>query len=212
MKTKIKEIPKNNYEIDNILVSCKAGVITTKDIQISINNYLETLYKPEEIYNNKPMLFNGLLEYIYKHNIKHLLQYNETNNNYNWEFLNDVFINIYLNLCYSFNYLPMVSTFVYHMVHINIQYIYTIKNGLYSNGEKVISNANEYIKEWLEYCDSDLFNHIAQNNSVGGMFVAKVRGYSDQPNPAAAITVNLTPNIDEKQLKSIAAMLPNTDN
>lgn len=211
MKTKIKEIPKNNYEIDSILVSCKAGVITTKDIQISINNYLDTLYKPEEIYNNKPMLFNGLLEYIYRHNIKHLLQYNETNNNYNWEFLNDVFINIYLNLCYSFNYLPMVSTFVYHMVHINIQYIYTIKNGLYSNGEKVISNANEYIKEWLEYCDSDLFNHIAQNNSVGGMFVAKVRGYSDTPNPAAAITVNLTPNIDEKQLKSIAAMLPNTD-
>ena len=211
MKTKIKEIPKNSYEIDDILVSCKAGVITSKDIQISINNYLETLYNPNEIYNNKPMLFNGLLEYIYKHNIKHLLQYNETNNNYNWEFLNDVFINIYLNLCYSFNYLPMVSTFVYHMVHINIQYIYTIKNGLYSNGEKVISNANEYIKEWLEYCDSDLFNHIAQNNSVGGMFVAKVRGYSDQPTPAAAITVNLTPNIDEKQLKSIAAMLPNTD-
>lgn len=212
MKTKIKEIPKNNYEIDNILVSCKAGVITTKDIQISINNYLDTLYKPEEIYNNKPMLFNGLLEYIYKHNIKHLLQTNDNNDYYNWEFLNDVFINIYLNLCYSFNYLPMVSTFVYHMVHINIQYIYTIKNGLYSNGEKVISNANEYIKEWLEYCDSDLFNHIAQNNSVGGMFVAKVRGYSDQPNPGTAITVNLTPNIDEKQLKSIAAMLPNTDN
>lgn len=212
MKTKIKEISKQNYEIDDILVSCKAGVITSKDIQISINNYLDTLYKPEEIYNNKPMLFNGLLEYIYKHNIKHLLQYNETNNNYNWEFLNDVFINIYLNLCYSFNYLPMVSTFVYHMVHINIQYIYTIKNGLYSNGEKVISNANEYIKEWLEYCDSDLFNHIAQNNSVGGMFVAKVRGYSDQPNPAAAITVNLTPNIDEKQLKSIAAMLPHEQN
>ena len=97
------------------------------------------------------------------------------------------------------------------MVHINIQYIYTIKNGLYSNGEKVISNANEYIKEWLEYCDSDLFNHIAQNNSVGGMFVAKVRGYSDTPSPTPAITVNLTPNIDEKQLKNIAAMLPNTD-
>lgn len=212
MKTKVKEIPKDNYIIDDILVECKAGIITQTDIQRSINNYLETLYNPNEIYNNKPMLFNGLLEYIYKHNIKHLLQYNETNNNYNWEFLNDVFINIYLNLCYSFNYLPMVSTFVYHMVHINIQYIYTIKNGLYSNGEKVISNANEYIKEWLEYCDSDLFNHIAQNNSVGGMFVAKVRGYSDQPAPAAAITVNLTPNIDEKQLKNIAAMLPNTDN
>lgn len=64
---------------------------------------------------------------------------------------------------------------------------------------------------WQEYCDSDLFNHIAQNNSVGGMFVAKVRGYSDAPQTAPQITVNLTPNIDAKQLSNIAAMLPETD-
>ena len=64
---------------------------------------------------------------------------------------------------------------------------------------------------WQEYCDSDLFNHIAQNNSVGGMFVAKVRGYSDTPQTAPAISINFTPNIDEKQLKTIAAMLPKTD-
>ena len=211
MKTKVKEIPKNNYEIDNILVSCKAGVITSKDIQISINNYLETLYNPNEIYNNKPMLFNGLLEYIYKHNIKHLLQYNETNNNYDWNLLNDIFINIYINLCYSFGYIPMLSTFIYHVLHIDLTYIYNIKDGIRLDGSKVINNSSNYIKMWQQYCDSDLFNHIAQTNSVGGMFVAKVRGYSDQPTPAAAITVNLTPNIDEKQLKNIAAMLPNTD-
>ena len=211
MKTKIKEIPKNSYEIDDILVSCKAGVITSKDIQISINNYLETLYNPNEIYNNKPMLFNGLLEYIYKHNIKHLLQYNETNNNYDWKLLNDVFINIYINLCYSFGYIPMLSTFIYHVLHIDLTYIYNIKDGIRLDGSKVINNSSNYIKMWQQYCDSDLFNHIAQTNSVGGMFVAKVRGYSDQPTPAAAITVNLTPKIDEKQLKSIAAMLPETD-
>ena len=125
MKTKIKEIPKENYIIDDILVECKAGIITQTDIQRSINNYLETLYNPNEIYNNKPMLFNGLLEYIYKHNIKHLLQYNETNNNYDWKFLNDIFINIYINLCYSFGYIPMLSTFIYHVLHININYIFT---------------------------------------------------------------------------------------
>lgn len=212
MKTKVKEIPKKNYIIDDILVECKAGVITTKDIQISINNYLDTLYKPEEIYNNKPMLFNGLLEYIYKHNIKHLLQTNDNNDYYDWNLLNDIFINIYINLCYSFGYIPMLSTFIYHVLHIDLTYIYNIKDGIRLDGSKVINNSSNYIKMWQQYCDSDLFNHIAQNNSVGGMFVAKVRGYSDQPTSAAAITVNLTPNIDEKQLKSIAAMLPNTDN
>ena len=97
------------------------------------------------------------------------------------------------------------------MVHINIQYIYTIKDGIRIDGSKVINKSNEYIKIWLEYCDADLFNHIAQNNSVGGMFVAKVRGYSDTPQTAPAISINFTPNIDEKQLKSIAAMIPNTD-
>ena len=105
----------------------------------------------------------------------------------------------------------MVSTFILHLVHANISYAYTIKSGIRCDGSKVTSKITNYLKIWSEYSDSDLFNHIAQNNSVGGMFVAKVRGYSDQPNPAAAITVNLTPNIDEKQLKSIAATLPETD-
>ena len=105
----------------------------------------------------------------------------------------------------------MLSTFIYHVLHIDLTYIYNIKDGIRLDGSKVINNSSNYIKMWQQYCDSDLFNHIAQTNSVGGMFVAKVRGYSDQPTPAAAITVNLTPNIDEKQLKSIAAMIPNTD-
>lgn len=211
MKTKVKEMPKDNYIIDDILVECKAGIITQTDIQRSINNYLETLYKPEEIYNNKPMLFNGLLEYIYKHNIKHLLQYNETNNNYDWKLLNDIFINIYINLCYSFGYIPMLSTFIYHVLHIDLTYIYNIKDGIRLDGSKVINNSSNYIKMWQQYCDSDLFNHIAQTNSVGGMFVAKVRGYSDTPQVSPAITVNLTPNIDAKQLTAIAAELPKTD-
>ena len=42
------------------------------------------------------------------------------------------------------------------------------------DGSKVINNSSNYIKMWQQYCDSDLFNHIAQTNSVGGMFVAKV--------------------------------------
>ena len=209
MKAKIKEMPKQNYDIDDILVSCKAGIITSKDIQISINNYLDTLYNPNEIYNNKPMLFNGLLEYIYRHNIKALMP--KDLYSYDWDLLNDIFINIYINLCYTFGYIPMVSTFILHLVHANISYAYTIKSGIRCDGSKVSTKVTNYLKIWSEYSDSDLFNHIAQNNSVGGMFVAKVRGYSDTPQAAPQITVSLTPNIDEKQLKAVAAMLPNTD-
>ena len=64
---------------------------------------------------------------------------------------------------------------------------------------------------WQQYCDSDLFNHIAQTNSVGGMFVAKVRGYSDTPQQTPQITVNLSPMIDAKQLQTIAAEMPKND-
>ena len=105
----------------------------------------------------------------------------------------------------------MVSTFILHLVHANISYAYTIKSGIRCDGSKVTTKVTNYLKIWSEYSDSDLFNHIAQNNSVGGMFVAKVRGYSDTPQVTPAITVNLTPNIDAKQLSNIAAMLPETD-
>ena len=211
MKSKVIDIRKTDTEIDEILIDCDMGIVTKKDIEISIKSYTDSLHNPDDIYNNKPMIFNGLLEYIYRHNIKTLIPKNTVR--YNWELLDDIFVNIYINLCYMFNYVPMVSTFCNHLVHIDVSYIYSIKDGIRLNdGVRVTDSIVKYIKNWLSYCDGDLFNHIAQNNSVGGMFVAKVRGYSDTPQVAPAITVNLTPNIDEKQLKTIAAMLPNTDN
>lgn len=210
MKNSVINTSVNHTEIDEILVTCKAGIISQKDIQMSIDNYVSRLHNADDIYNNKPMLFNGLLEYIYKHNIKHLIP--DDTVRYNWELLDDIFINIYINLCYSFNYIPMVSTYCNHMVHIDVSYIYSIKDGIrLSDGNRVTDNIVKYIKRWISFCDSDLFNHIAQNNSVGGMFVAKVRGYSDTPTQPPAITVNLNPQIDAKQLQAIAAMLPETD-
>ena len=210
MKSKVMDIRKTDTEIDEILIDCDVGIVTKKDIEISVKAYTDSLHNPDDIYNNKPMIFNGLLEYIYRHNIKRLIP--ENCYSYDWDLLNDIFINIYINLCYTFGYIPMVSTFILHLVHANISYAYTIKSGIRCDGSKVTSKVTNYLKIWSEYSDSDLFNHIAQNNSVGGMFVAKVRGYSDTPSPSPAMVVNLTPNIDEKQLKSIAAMLPNTDN
>lgn len=188
---------------EDILINCKAGIITTGDIQRSINNYLESLHDPSDIYNNKPMIFNGLLEYIYRHNIKYLIPDNLYS--YDWDLLNDIFINIYINLCYTFNYIPMVSTYILHLVHANISYIYTIKDGIRCDNSKVNTKITNYLKIWSEYSDSDLFNHIAQNNSVGGMFVAKVRGYTDQPQITPAVQITLAPTIDTKQLEAAAA-------
>ena len=188
---------------EEILVSCEAGIITSSDIQRSINEYLAKLHDPNDIYSNKPMIFNGLLEHIFTKNIKHIIP----NSNFiNYELLDDIFNRIYLNLCYSFSYVPMVTIFCNHLIHLDIANIYTIKDGLRvnNNSNREYNNKlNLLISKWLSVCDSDLFTHIAHTGSIGGMFLAKVKGYSDQPQQSITIALE-TPRIDEKQLARLA--------
>ena len=188
---------------EEILVSCEAGIITSSDIQRSINEYLAKLHDPNDIYCNKPMIFNGLLEHIFTKNIKHIIP----NSNFiNYELLDDIFNRIYLNLCYSFSYVPMVTIFCNHLIHLDIANIYTIKDGLRvnNNSNREYNNKlNLLISKWLSVCDSDLFTHIAHTGSIGGMFLAKVKGYSDQPQQSITIALE-TPRIDEKQLARLA--------
>ena len=194
----------NDIEMDEILVSTNTGLVTANDIQRSIDEYLSKLPDPESIYKNKPMLFNGLLEYIYTKNLQKLFSANRYND---YELIDNIFDRIYINLCYMFSYVPMVTVFCNHLIHLDISNIYTIKHGIRldndSNREYNIK-LNSLVSKWLTVCDSDLFSHIAHTGSVGGMFVAKVKGYSDQPQTMANISIALTPRIDEKQLMQIA--------
>ena len=100
----------------------------------------------------------------------------------------------------------MVTTYTSHLIHVDISYIYTIKNGLrLDNDSNREYNIKLYslVSKWLTVCDSDLFNHITQTGSIGGMFLAKVKGYSDQPQQQINIAIE-TPRIDEKQLARLA--------
>lgn len=189
---------------EEILVSCEAGIITSSDIQRSINEYLAKLHDPNDIYSNKPMLFNGLLEYIYIRNLQGIFSGDRYND---YMLLDTIFNRIYLNLCYSFSYVPMVTMFCNHLIHLDIANIYTIKDGLRvnNNSNREYNNRlNLLISKWLSVCDSDLFTHIAHTGSIGGMFLAKVKGYSDQPQQSITIALE-TPRIDEKQLTRLAA-------
>lgn len=211
-KTNRNEAPERyeHGEIDDILVENKEGkIITQSDIQRTIDIYINGLRDPESIYNNKPMLFMGLLEAIYKRNIKYILP-----NTYNidYELLDSIFINIYINLCYSFGYIPSILTFCSHVVKIDMSGMYNIKYGFYrTDDSKVNQNTFSIFHKWESLCNSDLFNNIAHNNSIGCIFIAKVKGYTDQPQQQPQIQVNITPAIDERQLAAItgnAAPLP----
>ena len=189
---------------EEILVSCEAGIITSSDIQKSINEYLERLHDPNDIYGNKPMIFNGLLEFIYVRNLQRIFSVDRYND---YMLLDTIFNRIYLNLCYSFSYVPMVTVFCNHLIHLDIANIYTIKDGLRvnNNSNREYNNKlNLLISKWISVCDSDLFTHIAHTGSIGGMFLAKVKGYSDQPQQSITIALE-TPRIDEKQLTRLAA-------
>ena len=101
----------------------------------------------------------------------------------------------------------MVTTYTSHLIHVDISYIYTIKNGLrLDNDSNREYNIKLYslVSKWLTVCDSDLFNHITQTGSIGGMFLAKVKGYSDQPQQQITIELQ-APRIDEKQITALAA-------
>lgn len=203
-KTNRNEAPERYEaaEVEDILVENKEGkIITQSDIQRTIDIYINGLRDPESIYNNKPMIFNGLLEAIYRRNIKYILP-----NTYNldYELLDSIFINIYINLCYTFSYIPSVLSFCNHLVKIEVSGIYTIQSGFYRpDGSKINNRFIEICKKWESFCTSDLFDNIAHNNSVGCIFIAKVKGYTDQPQPAPQIQVNITPAIDEKQLAAL---------
>ena len=118
-----------------------------------------------------------------------------------------IFTNVYINLCYSFSYVPLLTVFTNHLVHIDISNIYSIKDGIRFNNQGNDNN-NYYLYKlclkWLSICDSDLFTHIAHTGSIGGMFLAKVKGYSDQPQNSVQITIQ-APRIDEKQIEALAA-------
>jgi hypothetical protein len=208
-KTNKREAPERyeHGEIDDILVENKQGqIITQSDIQRTIDIYINGLRDPESIYNNKPMIFNGLLEAIYRKNIKYILP-----NTYNldYELLDSIFINIYINLCYTFSYIPSVLSFCNHLVKIEVSGIYTIQSGFYRpDGSKINNRFIEICKKWESFCTSDLFDNIAHNNSVGCIFIAKVKGYTDQPQPAPQINVTVTPSLDEKMLEAIRTGTP----
>ena len=208
-KTNKREAPERyeHGEIDDILVENKQGqIITQSDIQRTIDIYINGLRDPESIYNNKPMIFNGLLEAIYRKNIKYILP-NTYNNDY--ELLDSIFINIYINLCYTFSYIPSVLIFCNHLVKIDISNKYNIKTGFYRDSDaKVNNNIRLICKKWESMCNSDLFANIAHNNSVGCIFIAKVKGYTDQPQQTPQINVTVTPSLDEKMLEAIRTGTP----
>ena len=205
MKDTMEDARSYGGQIDDVLIDTGRGLITARELDMTIDEYVSNLRNPDDIYNNKPMIYNGLLESIYRRNIRHILP--KTYNN-DYELLDQIFKNIYLYLCYIFNYVPNISAFCNHLVHIDISNCYNINTGFYrKDGSKVNINTYNIYKNWQRICDGDLFGHIVHTGSVGGIFTAKVKGYSDAPQNVAPPALGITPQLSESQLASVAGMI-----
>lgn len=185
--------------IENVLINNQCGIITEKDIEKSIEQYSLSLQDPSELYNSKNMLFNGLLRYIYKHNIQYIIP-NTYENDY--VLYDNIFYSIYLPLCYKYNRVPSINNFANHLLNKHISYLYDLKTGSYRDisGSKVNINVLSIIKNWEEVCNGDLSDYIVHTSSIGGIFRAKTKGFRE--NDTIKIELRENPVLDLKQIQS----------
>ena len=193
-----------DMEIDNVLIDCNQGIITQRDIDRSIEEYLNTLQNPDVIYINGHKSFNNLLLYLYKHCIKHILP---KTYKHDYKLLDDIFINIYMPLTYRFNRIASINNFCI-LINIDYSLFYDIKNGVYrSNDENVNNITSQIVKRWISICDGELIDNVTHTGNIGAMFVAKTRGFREEPQTVVMIDTH-APKIDAKQIDNLLGKLP----
>lgn len=162
----------NNNSIE--LVTYKGISVYASDIEIITEDYINSLGNPDMIY--KVGCFNGLLDSIYKRLLKNIIVNDTgiTNNSYDFKVLDDIFINIYIPLCYRYDIAPSVLSFCNNICHISAANITDVKNGTYrSNGAKARQENTQIVKNWYSMCESGLVDKTVNCNSIGSIFLLK---------------------------------------
>lgn len=197
--------------IDNVILEYNDIVITEYELEKHINQYIQTLNNPDDIYNKSTKAFNGLLLYLYNHLIKYIIP-DTWSNDYN--LYNDIFYKLYIPLSYRYNRVCSINLFCI-LIGVDYNYFYDIKTGTYKNTGVIVNPNNvNLIKNWINFCNSELIEDVVTTNGIGSMFRAKVHGFREDNNSSVTININ-TPMISEKQLQNIAAAaipeLPNSN-
>ena len=165
--------------MDKELINIDSGniIIYESDVNMIESEYIESL--PDQSLIFKSSCFNGLLNLIYDRFLKNILRKDKR---IDYQLSNAVFDNIYIPLCTRYNICPTVLQFVTIMLHIPIEHITDIKNGIYrSNGSEVTKSHTQAIKRWYSVTESIMLGKAVNESSIGSIFGLKaVYGYSDQ--------------------------------
>lgn len=189
--------------LNNALVTCKNGVITSTEIEDVITQYESNLKDPNLLENGKNTgMFNGLLRQIKRYCIKEI--YRKDNGDLDYIALDNIFDYIYIPLCYKYNRVPSIHNFIYHLIQVDLSCMYDVKNGIYPNdGSRVNKLHSDILRKWDRICDSDLLDYVVATSSVGGIFRAKTKGYREEQTVYLSPVQNMA-KIGEKELQEIA--------
>ena len=178
--------------MENSIVSHNGIEIYKSDIDILCDEYINSLPLPDLVYS-KVNVFTGMLNYIYNHSVKPLLDSDKSYFN-NYSLLDDIFNRLYIPVCSKYNKTPTVLAFSV-LTGIDYDNLTDIKNGIYrGNGTKVNINNSRIVKKWFKTCESSLVNKTVDESSIGSMFLLKsVYQYSENN------TVTVINTIDNNQ-------------
>lgn len=172
-----------NATIENTCIISYNGIeVYSDDISICESEYINSLPDPNNIY--KSTVFSGLLDYIYKRLLKNVIVNNTGYNNssYDYNVLDDIFSEIYIPLTTKYNINPTVLQYATCLIHVDNTNLSDVKNGTYrSNGAKVNPNSTQIVKKWYSRCEAGLLSRVANEQSIGSMFILKSKyGYQEQ--------------------------------
>ena len=76
-------------------------------------------------------------------------------------------------------------------------------SGVYKDGSKVNNNTYATVQKWYSICKSAAITRAVDENSIGGIFIAKAAyGLTDTPQQVAPVQIS---NNDAETLQQIAA-------
>jgi len=173
------------------------------------DNYVNSLKNPDDI--SKVAVFNGLISSIYWHIFKpnrrtkeykdnsynnlnrSILDYDDTETLGNlWE--------IYKHLCSKYNIIPIALQYC-SMIGISKQTLLEWSNG---DRRKASIDHSCLAKTIHDDCESTILSNVANNNSVGSIFLSKaVYGYNEGNTLTIQTSDREPPGLSEKELMAI---------
>ena len=154
--------------MDNTVLTYNGLEVYQSEIDVLCSEYISSLHDESMIY--KSTVFSGMLNYIYRNKLKYIIP-NTYNNDY--ALLDDIFNNIYIELCTRYNICPSIIQFCV-LCNIDRGTISDINKGVYrDNGAKVNAETCHTVQKWYATCESMLLGKAQNESSIGAIFSLK---------------------------------------